>query len=101
MQTPPAMLDHVYQQRSDIVSRQIADQAILVPIRGRVADMQRIFMLNPVADFVWQQLSADNSLKTICGRVEEHFAVAPAQARQDVCEFISRLLDLELISEVC
>lgn len=100
MQALEPILDRIYQKKSDIVFRQIADQALLVPIKGKVADMQRIFMLNGVADFVWQQLSGENPVTSICRRVEENFDVTAPQARQDVCEFIGQLLDLDLISEV-
>ncbi len=97
---PETILDRVYQKKSDIVSRNIAGQAILVPIRGKVADMQRIFMLNPVAEFVWEQLSGENRVNQICHGVEENFTVNGSVARNDVCELIDRLIDLDLICEV-
>lgn len=94
------MLDRVFQKKPDIISRNIAGQALLVPIRGKVADMQRLFMLNAVAEFVWDQLSEKKPVGHICRRVEENFTVTLATAREDVCELINRLVDLELIVEV-
>jgi len=91
--------DRVYLQKPDIVTRRIAEQVILVPIKGKVADMQRIFMLNPVGDFIWRQLSEKIAVKTICDRVLDNFTVAEDHACRDVCEFIGRLIDLDLISE--
>jgi hypothetical protein len=101
MQKSEARLDHVFAQKPDIVTRRIAEQVILVPIKGKVADMQRIFMLNTVGDFVWRQLSESIPLKNICDHVRDNFMVTAGQARQDVCEFIDRLIDLDLIAEVC
>ena len=93
------MLDRIFRKKSDIVARNIAGQAILVPIRGKVADMQRIFMLNAVAEFVWERLSGETPVNHICRQVEENFTVTGPTAENDVCELISRLMDLELIVE--
>lgn len=100
MQESETMLDRVYEQKPDIVTRRIAEQVILVPIKGKVADMQRIFMLNTVGDFVWRQFPETIPVKTICDQVRDNFLVTADQARQDVCEFIDQLIDLELIAEV-
>jgi len=101
MRTSEEILERIYRKKSDIVTRQIVGQVILVPIRGKVADMQRIFMLNAVGDFIWQQLTGESPVASICSRVEENFTVAADQARGDVCEFIGRLIEQELITEVC
>ena len=95
------MMDRVYRKKPDIVSRNIAGQGILVPVRGKVADMQRIFMLNSVAEFVWEQLGGETPVNHICRRVEEHFTVDAPIAKNDVCELIDRLVELELVCEVC
>jgi hypothetical protein len=99
--SPDLMMNRIYRKKPDIISRNIAGQAILVPVRGKVADMQRIFMLNSVAEFVWEQLSGEIPVNRICRRVEENFTVIPTIAENDVCELINNLLDLELIFEVC
>ena len=40
-------LDTIYQHSPDVVARQILGETLLVPIRGELADLQRIFALNP------------------------------------------------------
>lgn len=42
-------LDKVYRHSGDVVNRQILGDTLLVPVRGKLADLQRIFALNPVA----------------------------------------------------
>jgi hypothetical protein len=99
MRKSAEVLERVYSQQPGIVTRRIAEQVILVPIKGKVADMQRIFMLNAVGDYVWRQLTENIPVKTICDLVQDNFMVTVDQARLDVCEFIGQLIDLELISE--
>ena len=45
-------LSRIYIREKDIISRDIAGETILVPIRGNLADMQCVFTLNPVGIFI-------------------------------------------------
>jgi len=90
----------IYQQNDDIVARKIADETILVPIRGNMADMQRIFMLNPVAEYIWDNLNKDRHLSAIHAGVVNDFDVSPSDAEKDIIEYINQLIELELVSEV-
>jgi hypothetical protein len=87
-----------YKKKNTIVSREIAGEYFLVPIRGRLADMQKIFTLNPVAEYIWQELDNKN-LNDICNGVVSAFEVGKEQAESDIKEFISELLESDLIEE--
>jgi len=67
-----------YVSTENIVKRDIADEIILVPIRGKVADMQRIYALDPVADFIWERLDGRQSVGDIHAAVVRNFDV-PAE----------------------
>ncbi len=90
----------IYKKQDDIVSRQIAGETILVPIRGKLADMQRIFSIDSVAEYIWQQMDGKNSLSTICEKILETFQVDRDQARKDILSFVNELAGSKLISEV-
>jgi hypothetical protein len=88
----------IFKKNDNIVSRKIADELFLVPIKGTLADMQRIFTLNPVAEYIWKELDGKN-LNDICTGVTSTFSVKREQAESDICEFVSELLDADLIRE--
>jgi hypothetical protein len=92
--------EKLYSQNENIVRRDIADETILVPIRGNLADMQRIYALDPVADFIWQQLDGTQSLETIHAAILENFVVTADQVSRDLPEFIDELYKANLIKEV-
>ena len=94
------MLNRVYEKNDDIIHRRIAGETILVPLRGELVDMQKIFALNPVADYVWEQLDGKRNLMEICNRVDHMFESVPDQVRKDVLEFISELIEAELITKI-
>jgi hypothetical protein len=90
----------IFKKIDDVIARQIAGETLLVPIRGELADMQKIFALNPVAEYIWQQLDGRQSLAQISQGLLARFEVAEEQAEADLAEFIAELLAAGLIVEV-
>ena len=88
-----------FKKAGEIVSRSIAGETILVPVSGKLADMQRIFALNPVAEFIWKRLDGEKDLSAIRDEILEYFEVGKEQAESDIREFISELLKEKLITE--
>ena len=93
------MLEKIYGKSDAVVHRKIAGETILVPVRGKLADMQRIFSLNPVAEHVWDQMAGEKKLCEIIDGVLEIFNVEEVTAREDILEFVSELKAAKLIRE--
>ena len=93
------MLDAVYQKSPDMVSRKVAGEYILVPIRRHVADLESIYNLNEVGGFIYEQIDgkkpASQILETIC----REFDVTREQAEADLTEFLSTLKEIGAITE--
>jgi hypothetical protein len=89
----------VLRPRGEVVRRAIAGETILVPIRGSVADMQRIFSLNPTAAFVWERLDGTRSAGQILLELLEAFDAPPDQARADLDAFLAAALAQGLVEE--
>jgi hypothetical protein len=89
----------VYKKNKDIVTRKIADELFLVPIKGKIADMQRIFTLNPVGQYIWQEIDNGKGLDEIHKGIIERFDVENEQADSDIREFIAELIEADLIRE--
>ena len=96
----PNILKRVYKKRDEIVHRKIAEETILVPLRGELVDMQKIFSLNSVADYIWEHLDGKQDLLAICKQIEALFDSKPEQVQIDVVDFITELLEANLIAEV-
>jgi hypothetical protein len=93
------MWERGFQIHGNIVSRKVADELFLVPVTGNIANMQRIFTLNPVAEYIWQELQNHKTLSEIRDGILKTFEVGKKQAESDIREFISELIDAGLISE--
>jgi uncharacterized lipoprotein YehR (DUF1307 family) len=93
-------MNTVYKTKDEIVTREIAGETILVPVKGKLADMQKIFSLNPVAEYIWQQLNGDKSITEIRDSIIESFDVDREQAGRDILDLINSLLKEDLIVQV-
>jgi hypothetical protein len=90
----------IFRQKGDIVIRDIAGECLLIPIRGRLLDMQRIYALNPVAQFVWAQLDGQRDINALAAAVEDEFETTLTTAVTDIQTLCADLLRLDLIEEV-
>jgi len=93
-------LNQHYKKDRDIVSREIAGEVILVPIRNNVGDLDSIYTLNETAAFTWSLLDGENSLQVILDRIIAEFDVENQQAEQDLVELILGLEEIRAIKKV-
>ena len=91
------MWKKVFKKNEQVIFREIAGEALLVPIRDKLADMQSIFALNPVAEYIWQQLDGEHTFEEICDGITSRFKVGKEEAESDLTEFIDRLREAKLI----
>jgi hypothetical protein len=94
------MLDKVYSKNEDIVSRRIADEFILVPIRKKTGDMESIYTLNEVATRIWELIDGKCSLKHIEQIMTEDFEVNPQELEKDLQELLQQLEKIGAVKEV-
>ena len=86
----------IYRREKNIVTREIAGETILVPIRGKLADMQNIFTLNTVGAFIWNQLDGTKNLSDVQKLLLDEFDVTKEEADKDLPEFINQIVEAGL-----
>lgn len=84
-------------KRGEFVSRMIASEAIVVPIRGQTGDLEAIYNLNETAAFVWERIDGRTSAGEIAQAVSEEFEVSPEEAGADTAEFLRLLREAGLV----
>jgi len=94
-----SFLDKVYKKSDSIVSRKIADEFILVPIRQNVGDLESISTLNEVAARIWELIDGKMKVREIKDEIVEEFEVTPQQAEKDLIEYLQQLKEIEAIIE--
>ena len=89
----------MHKKRDHVVCRRIAGETLLIPIRGKLADLQRVFVLEGVGEFIWNNLDGSRTSEEIRNAVARHFDVSVEDAGRDLEEFIAELTQKDLISE--
>ncbi len=74
-----------------IVSRNIAGEQILVPIRQKAGEIDSIFTLNEVASRIWELLDGEKQVEEIKNTILEEFKVSQKEAEEDLLKFLRQL----------
>jgi hypothetical protein len=93
-------LDKNFIKGSDLTTRRIAGETLIVPIRGHVGDLDAIFTLNEVGSRVWQLIDEPLTVAEIAAAVSDEYEVTEAEAERDVIELLSSMEAAGLIREV-
>lgn len=83
----------------EVVRREIAGETVIVPVRGRAADLRRIYTLNPTAAFAWDLIDGTRNLESLLEELLAAFDADPEAARDDLEAFIDAALDEGLLEE--
>jgi coenzyme PQQ synthesis protein D (PqqD) len=73
------------------VTRRIAGETLLVPVTGRVADLDAIYTLNEVGSFIWHLIDGRRSAQAIAEAVSAEYDVTLERAALDVDELLTTL----------
>lgn len=76
---------------SGVVSRRVAGETVIVPVSGRVGDLESIYTLNDVGSRIWQLIEQPASVAAIVDAIAEEYQVERGEAERDVLTFLHEL----------
>jgi hypothetical protein len=91
----PTTVRHI--RNSEIVSRDVAGETIVVPISRGGADLDSVYMFNPLGRELWLLLEAGRTAEELAKWVTTHYQVSPEQAFTDIHHFLAELREVGLI----
>jgi len=91
------LLDKVYKKSDSIVSRKIADEFILVPIKQNVGDLESISTLNEVAARIWELIDGKKKVSEIKDVILDEYEVTPRKLETDIIKYIKELENIGAI----
>ena len=80
-----------------VVARVVAGETLIVPIRAKVGDLASIYSFNGTGTLIWQLLESPRTVAQLATAVAESYQVDPAQAEQDVTNFVSEMKSVGLV----
>lgn len=83
-----------------IVTRCIAGETVIVPVRHDVANLDSIFTLNEIGSRIWDLINERTSLTDMVQLISDEYDVTPSEAAKDIGEFLMKLQGADLIHPV-
>lgn len=72
-----------YCRPSHLITRQIANQTLLVPLKHDGASLQHVYLLNETAAAIWELLQEPRTPEQIVTSLLEEYEAAPEVVRED------------------
>jgi len=73
------------------VTRRIGPETIIVPVAGRVGDLESVYTLNEIATRIWELLDSPQTAAEIAKRLAADYDTSERQLAADVAEFLEML----------
>ena len=89
--------DKVYRKNKDIVSREIDDEMILMPIYRTNKEINKMYTLNETAKAMWDMIDGKSSLKRITDRLCEIYNAPRERIETDLSGLIKDLKEIKAI----
>ena len=84
-------LEKRYTKDPNIVSRKIADEFILVPIKQKAGEVDSIYTMNEVGSRIWELIDGEKPLSEIRDVLVNEFEVNTEETEEDLIEFFQKL----------
>ena len=69
----------------------VAGETLIVPVRAKVGDLASIYSFNGTGSLIWNLLESPRTVGQLARRSRRRYEVEPAQAEQDVTDFVSEM----------
>jgi len=80
-----------------VVSRVVAGETLIVPVRAKVGDLASIYSFNGTGSLIWKLLESPKTVSELSAAVAREYEVDPAQAERDVEEFVGEMKAVGLV----
>ena len=90
-------LETCFAKDKELVTRDVAGEEIIVPIKGHVGDLEGVFTLNEVGSMIWQLIDGQTTARQIMEAVRNEYDVEAPEAEKDLLDFLRSLEDAGLI----
>ncbi len=93
-------MNRFFRQRGESVTRKLGEESVIVPVRGDIADLASVFVLNETASVLWSKLSASVNEESLVQALLDQYELTAEQASADVSAFLATLSNVGLVQAV-
>jgi hypothetical protein len=95
-----SLLSQSFRHSDFFVSRRIAEEAVLVPLRQQKGGNDHIYSLNETAASAWVLLDGSRTLGSVVEQIVAEYDVEESEAVQEVLGLVQELVNLGALEKV-
>lgn len=80
-----------------VVSRVVAGETLIVPVRGKVGDLASIYSFNETGSLIWKILDTPRTFPEVVSAVAEEYDEDAERVRPDVMRFLEEMRAASLV----
>ena len=89
--------EQIFIRSQSVVSRVVAGETLIVPVRGKVGDLASIYSFNGTGSLIWKMLESPRTMSELVAAVANEFEVERARAEEDEKRFVREVLSVGLV----
>jgi len=94
---PIGFSPEIYVRSRAVVSRLIAGETLVLPVRGDVGDLASFYTLNETATTIWEALEKPRSFAEICDVIEQKYEISKEKTETEMSVFLREMCSLALV----
>ena len=94
------ILARCFGKEGDCVSRVIAGETLIVPVKSHGGDVNAIYTMNELGTMIWNLVDGQTRVGRIVEAVCSAYDVAPGTATEDIADFLHSLEAAGLIGPI-
>lgn len=87
----------VFRRNDSLVTRDLAGEKVIIPVRGKVGDLGSIYTLNSVGSDVWNLIDGRRAVGEIVTRLQDEYEVDPQALSADIQRLLGEMQQEGLI----
>ena len=91
---------NLYIRAKAVVSRLIAADTLVLPLRAGIGDLTSLYSLNATATTIWDALETPQTLQRLCDLIDSKYDLSREKAEEDVALFMGQICSLGLAERV-
>ncbi len=92
-------LSLIFDKCNSFVEKSIGDEMVLVPLSNNVADMNKVYTLNEVGAFLYNNIDGHKNIKELTSELIEKYDVTDEVALKDINSFINDMVNKGVLFE--
>ena len=90
----------LYERANAVVTRYVAGETLVLPVRGDIGDLACFYSLNGTGTAIWEALEKPKSFKDLCDVIDGRYDIGSEKAEEDVALFVRDICSLGLAKVV-